>query len=187
MKITIKTGYYLSLIIICWTISNVAYAHKVKLFATVEGSTINGYAYFSGGAAVQNMPVIVKDNSGVVLGESLTDTQGRFSYVLTQKQAVQLSINTGDGHQASYAIQADDVSITTENKATKQNVKTNLVEQPIQLLVEQAVYQQVRPLREQLEKYEEKVRLHDILGGIGYIVGIAGLWFFLQGRRVKKE
>ena len=41
---------------------------------------------------------------------------------------------------------------------------------------------QIRPLREQLDRYEEKVRLHDILGGIGFIVGAMGLVLYVKSR-----
>ena len=55
----------------------------------------------------------------------------------------------------------------------------------IERLVEQAVNKQIRPLREQLEHYEEKIRLHDILGGIGYILGLMGLWAFFASKQRK--
>jgi nickel transport protein len=55
----------------------------------------------------------------------------------------------------------------------------------IERLVEQAVNNQIRPLREQLEHYEEKIRLHDILGGIGYILGLMGLWAFFASKQRK--
>lgn len=50
-------------------------------------------------------------------------------------------------------------------------------------LVEEAVARQVRPLREQLLAHEERVRLRDILGGIGYILGLAGLVLWWHARR----
>lgn len=50
-------------------------------------------------------------------------------------------------------------------------------------LVEEAVARQVRPLREQLLAYEERVRLHEILGGIGYILGLAGLILWWRTRQ----
>ena len=37
------------------------------------------------------------------------------------------------------------------------------------------------PLREQLDQYEEKTRLHDVIGGLGYIVGLMGIAFYLKG------
>lgn len=54
-------------------------------------------------------------------------------------------------------------------------------------LIDQAVAHNIRPLREQIEAYEQKVRLHDILGGIGYIMGLAGIFAYLQAGNKEKE
>jgi nickel transport protein len=53
--------------------------------------------------------------------------------------------------------------------------------------VEQAVARQIRPLREALQAHEERVRMRDILGGIGYIVGLAGLALWWSSRRRKED
>ncbi|WP_343867009.1 hypothetical protein [Caenispirillum bisanense] len=49
--------------------------------------------------------------------------------------------------------------------------------------IARAVAREVNPLREQLEAYEEKVRLHDILGGLGWIAGLTGIAFYILARR----
>ena len=56
-------------------------------------------------------------------------------------------------------------------------------DEDLRAVVEQAVREQVRPLREQLEAYEEKVRARDVIGGIGYILGAAGIAFYFLGVR----
>ncbi|EIJ41998.1 hypothetical protein BegalDRAFT_1095 [Beggiatoa alba B18LD] len=168
-------------------ITSPVYAHKVKLFVSAEGLTLHGYAYFSGGNSVQNIPVLIQDMAGNSIGTVQTDAQGKFTYVLSQAQAVQLSINTGDGHQASYQLQFSTQPSATVVKTAPLAEKMPADTAVLSTLIEQAVYQQVQPLREQLEHYEEKVRLHDILGGLGYIVGILGFWFFVQGRRLARK
>jgi nickel transport protein len=52
-------------------------------------------------------------------------------------------------------------------------------------LIETAVDRQVVPLRRQLDRFENTLRVRDVLGGIGYIFGIMGLLFFFLGRRSK--
>jgi nickel transport protein len=44
-------------------------------------------------------------------------------------------------------------------------------------------------LRKEVARYENKVRLHDVLGGIGCILGFMGLAFYFLGvrRREKAE
>lgn len=52
-------------------------------------------------------------------------------------------------------------------------------------LIADAVRAEIRPLRREIAAYKEKNDLQAILGGIGYIVGLFGLWFFLAARRRK--
>jgi len=41
-------------------------------------------------------------------------------------------------------------------------------------------------LREDIAHLKDKIYLHDILGGIGYIVGIAGLIALRNSRKIKQ-
>jgi nickel transport protein len=49
--------------------------------------------------------------------------------------------------------------------------------------VEAAVARQLRPLREQLNGYETTIRIRDVMGGIGYLFGLAGLIALLKTRK----
>jgi nickel transport protein len=53
--------------------------------------------------------------------------------------------------------------------------------------VEQAVARQLGPLRDALRACEEQRRLRDILGGLGYIVGLAGLGLWWRSRRRRQQ
>jgi len=52
-------------------------------------------------------------------------------------------------------------------------------------LIERAVARQVRPLREELAQAQAQAQagLRDVLGGLGYIAGLAGLGLWWQQRR----
>jgi nickel transport protein len=50
-------------------------------------------------------------------------------------------------------------------------------------LIEQAVARQVRPLREELLAAQGRAGLRDVLGGIGYIFGLAGVLMWWRSRR----
>ena len=50
-------------------------------------------------------------------------------------------------------------------------------------MIERAVARQIGPVREQLVSYEDKVRWRDVLGGLGYILGITGLALWLRSGR----
>jgi len=48
------------------------------------------------------------------------------------------------------------------------------------------LHEQIEELHEQLKAHDEHVRLTDVIGGIGYIVGITGIaYYYLGGRRKK--
>ena len=58
-----------------------------------------------------------------------------------------------------------------------------LAETGLEAKIEQAVARQVRPLREELLAAQGRAGLRDILGGIGYILGLVGLLIWWQSRR----
>ena len=57
----------------------------------------------------------------------------------------------------------------------------------LETLIEAAVAKRIRPLQRELAQMRESIRLHDILGGIGYIIGIAGVTFYFLGVRRKEK
>ena len=53
----------------------------------------------------------------------------------------------------------------------------------LKTLIESAVSGQVAPLRAELQEVQDERRIQDILGGIGYIAGLAGLGMLWFSRR----
>jgi nickel transport protein len=49
--------------------------------------------------------------------------------------------------------------------------------------VSEAVKQEVRPLRREIAAYQETHDIQSILGGLGYILGLVGVVFYLMARR----
>ena len=41
-------------------------------------------------------------------------------------------------------------------------------------------------VREDISKLKDKIYLHDIIGGIGYIVGIFGLWALIRASKMTR-
>jgi nickel transport protein len=46
----------------------------------------------------------------------------------------------------------------------------------------ESLQRQIEAMRVQIDQSEHRLRLHDLLGGIGYILGLAGLGFYLKTR-----
>jgi nickel transport protein len=177
-----------------------AEAHLLKLFAYVEGPNIHGSVYFAGGAEAAGAVVTVSDtvsgSGGQPLAKLKTDPQGAFSYTPADAGEYRLRADTGDGHQAEGLIRAAEfgptgpdaeTSIGTGSRPTATDqtglVDRQLEDRQLMALVEQALARQIGPLRAALQRSDERARLSDILGGIGFIFGLAGIVLWWRGRR----
>ncbi|MFD2110816.1 hypothetical protein [Thiorhodococcus fuscus] len=184
-------------------------AHKLQVFAFAEGARIQGSAYFAGGAKASGARIRIQDASGKTLAELTPDTKGAFSYQATSPTDHIVIAESGDGHRAEWRVTADELaggfpqselvaSAPNEEQPNTGNppppIQTSATPEPTQetsapipdarllMDIEQAVARQVRPLREQLIASEDRARWHDVLGGIGYIIGLTGLALWMHAR-----
>ncbi len=187
------------------SVSTPAMGHKLRVFASAEGNQITGSAYFAGGAGASGAQIRVLDEQGQTLAELNQDGNGRFSYKAQAAETLVVVAETGDGHRAEWRIPAaelagafpDQVSERTETAAplragaaaqpSPQVAAPALTQGPgeiaLEAAIERAVARQVRPLREELMAAQDQARLRDMLGGIGYILGITGLALWWRSRR----
>ncbi|MBJ7532887.1 carboxypeptidase regulatory-like domain-containing protein [Rhodomicrobium vannielii ATCC 17100] len=178
----------------------VAEAHKLKVFATATGAAIEGYAYFGTGGRARQSSVTVASPDGTVLGKTTTDDEGNFRYDATRRVDHVITVDGRDGHVASYTVAADELPQTLASggdaaaaKPSAERTGAPIAAAPavsrtgedtdLRAFIDQSIARQIRPLREQIDANQEKIRLHDILGGLGYILGLGGLAFGLAQRR----
>ncbi len=152
----------------------------MKVFASADGDTIRGYAYFTGGGRAVGCKVKVLRNE-TLLSELTTNAKGEFSYVAEVKDDLTFRVETGDGHFAEYTVQRGEITIP-DRKEEAMTEKEPVADRDLE-----ALHTQVRLLREQIESYENRTRIHDIVGGIGYVLGFFGLILFLKSRSKKAE
>jgi nickel transport protein len=168
-----------------------AEAHRIKVFATAEGRTISGRVYFPGGGRAKGVTVAFLAPDGTRLGEAVTDEQGNFTFQTSARCDHDVVVETADGHRDSTTVTADELDPTLPARAGAETAAPAEDGPPpaqappsdLEALVDRAVARHVRPLREQLDSYEERRRLHDILGGIGIIFGICGIAFYFLAKR----
>ncbi|MGR5147029.1 MSCRAMM family protein [Photobacterium alginatilyticum] len=170
--------------------STSAYAHRMKAFSWVEGQAIEGEAYFTNGqmAADSTVELLVDQK---VVATTQSDEEGQFRFEALAAGDYQIRADAGQGHVATYNISASEFSVDESDMGTvvdPSGPEASQLQKPVdstlsKAQVEQAVAKAIRPLREQLDQYEAKVRLHDILGGIGYIFGLFGLFVLYRSRR----
>lgn len=184
---------FLAIALVCT--ARVAQAHKINLFATAEGRKISGRAYFSRGEGAQNVKVEVTGPKGEKLAELRTDKEGKFEFTARFRCDHKFVVTTIDGHKASYTVTADELpevlpplgdAAPTPVAAPAPKIPAPAPPPDVEAMVERAVSRQIAPLRRDIKAYQEKVRIHDVLGGLGYIFGLCGVAFYFLGTARKK-
>ena len=172
-----------------------AWAHKLNVFAHVEGRTIRGTAYFGSGTAAQGVSVVAFDPAGNELGRTTTDSQGLFSLEAHKRCDHRLVVETADGHGAEYTISAAELPADLPAGAGSAMPKAKTTAGPIATTAGRRFRQRNRkearrPARvrscdsaSRLDKYEQRIRFRDLLGGIGFILGISGIAFYFLGAK----
>jgi cobalt/nickel transport system permease protein len=165
-----------------------ASAHQMNLYATVEGRAIQGEVYFRGKVPAQNVTVRLLDPDGQELDKTTTDEQGKFTFPNCNQQNFQLVANSEDGHgtepyclpAALFAEGAATTGSAVDGASARSANGSELAPPSVE-----ALRAQIDLLKQQIIDYQSQVRVRDVLGGVGWIVGIAGVAFYFLGARRK--
>lgn len=160
-----------------WLLAAPAQAHKLKVFASAEGGDIVGSAYFAGGDKAVGLPGRILGADGSLVATFATGPDGTFRQGVAARMDHTVAVESDDGHAAQFTIPA------AEFPSTLPEGKMAAAPAGDTAALEAAIARQIRPLREQLDAYEERIRLHDLMGGIGTIFGLFGCWAWLRSRR----
>lgn len=152
-----------------------AAAHHLRVFVAKEGDEYRGYAYFSRGARAAECPVTVRDAAGAAVAELKTDAKGEFAFTPQKSGAYTFQVTTIDGHRAEYA--------AAEGPAAAPAAATTTMS-PDSVA---GTVREIAALRRQLDEYQAEIRLRDIVGGLGYILGLAGGWLWMSAKREKSR
>lgn len=176
-----------------------AWTHGINLFATVEGTSIQGTLLYADGTPAVSAPVMAYAPDGEVIAEATTDNTGRFVFEARVRVRHRLVGDAGQGHRGLFTIAAEDLPASlpepgapvSEPLAEPSPIETPTVEagalpNDLDARLEAAVARQLRPLREQLDGYENSIRVRDVMGGIGYLFGLAGLIVLLKHRKARR-
>ena len=185
------------LVLVAW--ASAALAHGVRIFAYGEEGRIKGEAYFAGGAKVRKRPVQLMDSKGNKLEETTTDEKGAFSFPLPKAAPpFRLVVLAGQGHRAEFWVNAIDLGLDTVAKQAKPRAapaqkaaKTTAVDTAaLQKALDQVLAKRLAPLRGQLLRLAEdqqKVGLREVVGGLGWILGLVGIAAWFKARQMKQE
>jgi nickel transport protein len=172
------------LLILLSVLPHAAAAHGIRLTAVVEGEAIVGQARYVADGPVAQTRVTVYAPSGKRLGATQTDDEGRFRFVPTVAQDHRFWLDSGDGHAAECVVEAAELPIGVRTSAANSPVATSADE--LAATIDRVVSERIKPLHEEVLQLRHALRLRDILGGIGYILGVTGLWFLLKARSARR-
>lgn len=167
-----------------------ASAHKLKVFATVEGQTVRGYAFFIGGGRPEGSPWVAKEAAGTVIASGTTDAEGRFAFALPAAIAsdVTVTVDTQEAHIASATLAANRLagapSLVPPAAAPAAGAADVAVDDArLAALIAGAVQKEIEPLLERLEAMDARLRYTDMISGVFLIIGLVGIGLWARERR----
>lgn len=207
--------------------ANPALAHRVNIFAWVEGGAIRCESSFSSGNPARDAKVTATLAGGAtVMGTAVTDAKGRCALPITPelraaKGDLIIEVQAGEGHRNTWTMPAEEylaapvgtvasaspaapapvpapTQAATDTPAAQDAPQaaapastaggaysgTAPDEAALRRIVAEAVAEQVAPLRHSLAAMQSGgPRMADVAGGIGYIVGLAGIALWARSRR----
>ncbi len=180
-------------------------AHKVRIFAWEENGIIKTETQFSGGRGAKNaeITVINKENNQELLSGK-TDNEGFFNFAIPKAAKenhydLNIVVNSGDGHKNNWLLNAADYLQKgksalvpplpvppPQNLANQPESPAWVVsEEQLTRIIEFTLESELAPIKRSLAKQQEKnPSLQDILGGIGYIFGLAGIAAYFKSKKM---
>ena len=175
-----------------------ASAHKIHLFITQVENRIEGEGFFADGSPCKNCEITVFDPSEKEILKIKTDEKGKFSFSLPEKvERVKIILSAGEGHIVEKTvtikreskekkdiskIEADKKRESENNLLVDEKLKESFTELNSRIINLEA---EVKALREEmlnLRKDMQKIAYRDILGALGYLLGIFAIIYFIKKR-----
>lgn len=185
-----------------------ASAHSVYIYAWPDGSKICTESYFNRQSKVVGGEVIMSGADGTELGRAKTGEDGGVCFDLPgTPDSVTFTLLAGQGHKSEYILdgaelaeavraaaeerrQTGDASGTAQalsDSSGKSGVSpvANVRAEDIRAIVREEMQNQLGPLHRALAeaKSEREPGVRDIVGGLGWIAGIAALAYWVARKR----
>ncbi|OED46996.1 cobalt ABC transporter permease [Rhodobacteraceae bacterium (ex Bugula neritina AB1)] len=172
-----------------------ALAHNVISSVFPSGSDIEGEVGFSNGEMAPDLLIEVFDEAGGKLGDATTDADGFFLFTPSEPVTHIFRGDLGAGHVAEAVMDAAEVAeILGQSLGTAPPTTAGVAAVPSAAIAaglsDQArtelaamLRTELRPLRQELTAFKNKSNFQSVLGGIGYILGLFGLGFYIAARR----
>ncbi len=174
-----------------------ALAHRVTIFAWIDGHTVMTQSRFSNGFPVKNGRVTVYDTGNHRLLSGQTDEKGEFSFKLPARTDLRIDLDAGMGHRNEWHLSAADISPSGEQSpAARPPVPVAsapvspapatgpLTRQDVKSIIDESIDNKLKPVMKMIAQLRnDQPSVSDILGGLGYIIGLAGMAAYVHARK----
>lgn len=180
-----------------------ALAHRVNVFAFVDGGDIVAECSYSKSKRVNRGDIEVQDaSSGEILLTGQTDENGHFRFPVPEAAkaagtGLRIVLRAGEGHQSDWVVDASEFSTSPAPARAGESVPkseaapapaaaatvTGLTRTDVEEVVNAALEAKLAPVRRALlEQAEQGPGMREIIGGIGWIFGLVGVAAYFKGR-----
>ncbi len=177
------------------------FAHGAQLIAFVQQGKVQILCAFTGGHPAAHVTVkAFEEKTGRELGTVKTNAKGEAALPIpvgfaATKQDMRLTFRTADGHGASTTILAKEfvaaVPASDGNGAAMpagSGLNQRVLYQTLEMALDEHLQEYLEPVHGKLAVLEQKRKtdMRDIVGGIGYIFGLFGLFAWMKSTK-KRE
>jgi nickel transport protein len=184
-----------------------SFAHRVNIYAWLEGDSVRVRCAFSRSSPVKNGRITVYSaTDGGKLLSGVTDNEGNFRFSVPEQareSGLRIRINAGEGHENEWRMEAREFAereiAATETDAAvpspqrdgdhTSGIRAPAAREPVspqevRRIVSELMEINLAPLRRDLAALANPgPDLREIVGGLGWLVGLAGLALYFKGRR----
>ena len=170
------------------------WAHSVSIHAWVEGDRVLTESFFLGGSRAAHSRIAVFDEGGNELITGNTDSQGMFSFKLPRKKDLKIVLRTLEGHGAEFHLKVEERPISEDRQKGGDAEEPPptvgipcISEEEIRGIVEEVLDERLEEMKERLAASQKGgPGITEILGGIGYIIGLMGVAIIFGHRKKGK-
>jgi len=198
----------LFLLCIVFVVVDPASAHRVNVFAWVEGDTIYVESKFAGGRKVKSGKIVVTDPRGNKLLSGQANAQGEFSFKVPKRTDLKIVLIAGPGHRGEWTIRAAEMEDLPSKTASETSVEKVIQSVPkkavantfvdtrtaapdtfinpeeLESIIETVLDRKLKPIIRMLADIrQDDTSAGDIFAGIGYILGLVGVAAYVQSRK----
>lgn len=182
----------LAILFLSLFISQPAFSHKVNMFAYAEGNSIFMEGYFADGKKAKKCEVTVYNKEGEEVHSGVTTDEGQYEFPIPEMTDLRIVIDAGMGHKAEFLLpkeelNEEDSALESEDSpivaSTSISGGSSINKQELSLIVDKAVAKAMRPIMRSIAEMREEKSFSSIVGGIGFIFGLLGLYFYFKAKK----